>query len=45
MTAYTKIVEREGKLTGLRAYSAARPPHSEASRSSSPSYLANETAA
>src|SRR5665213_2825584 len=29
LNAYTKIVEREGKLTGLHAYSAARPPHSE----------------
>ncbi len=29
LTAYSKIVESEGKLTGLRAYSAARPPHSE----------------
>ena len=29
LNAYTKIVEREGKLTGLAAYSAARPPHSE----------------
>src|SRR2546422_10120891 len=25
LNAYTKIVEREGKLTGLHAYSAARP--------------------
>ena len=25
LTTYTKIVEREGKLTGLQAYSAARP--------------------
>ena len=29
LDAYTRIVEREGKLTGLAAYSAARPPHSE----------------
>jgi allantoinase len=28
LNAYTKIVEREGKLTSLHAYSAARPPHS-----------------
>ena len=28
LNAYTRIVEREGKLTGLHAYSAARPPHS-----------------
>ena len=33
LNAYTKIVEREGKLTGLKAYSAARPPHSEGSPS------------
>ncbi|MFC2153280.1 dihydroorotase family protein [Actinomycetota bacterium] len=29
MRAYTEIVEREGSLTGLAAYSASRPPHSE----------------
>ncbi len=43
LNAYTKIVEREGKLTGLSAYSAARPPHSEGMAIWIASYLANET--
>jgi allantoinase len=43
LTAYTKIVEREGKLTGLAAYSAARPPHAEGLAIWIASYLANET--
>jgi allantoinase len=43
LTAYSKIVEREGKLTGLEAYSAARPPHSEGLAIFIASYLANET--
>ena len=43
LNAYTKIVEREGKLSGLRAYSAARPPHSEGLAIWIASYLANET--
>jgi len=43
MNAYTKIVQREGKLTGLRAYSAARPPHSEGLAIFIAGYLANET--
>jgi allantoinase len=43
LTAYTKIVEREGKLTGLEAYSAARPPHAEGLAIWIASYLANET--
>jgi allantoinase len=43
LEAYTKIVEREGKLTGLEAYSAARPPHSEGLAIWIASYLANET--
>ena len=30
LNAYTNIVEREVKLTGLQAYSAARPPHTAA---------------
>lgn len=29
LTAYTSLVQEEGKLDGLKAYSAARPPHSE----------------
>lgn len=43
MSAYTKIVEEEGKLKGLPAYSAARPPHSEGLAIFIASYLANET--
>ena len=43
LTAYSKIVEAEGKLKGLRAYSAARPPHSEGLAIWIASYLAYET--
>jgi allantoinase len=43
MTAYTKIVEADRSLTGLRAYSASRPPHSEGLAVSIASYLAHET--
>ena len=43
MTAYTERVELEGKLTGLAAYSAARPPHSEGLAVWVAAYLANET--
>jgi allantoinase len=43
LNAYTTLVEREGKLTGLAAYSAARPPHSEGLAVWIASYLANET--
>jgi allantoinase len=43
LNAYTKIVEREGTLTGLKAYSAARPPHSEGLAIWIAAYLANET--
>ncbi|MWA00331.1 amidohydrolase family protein [Actinomadura sp. LD22] len=43
MTAYTKMVEQEGELTGLRAYSASRPPHSEGLAVTIASYLAHET--
>jgi allantoinase len=43
MAAYTKIVEKQGKLKGLHAYSAARPPHSEGLAIFIASYLANET--
>jgi allantoinase len=43
LNAYTKIVEREGKLTGLAAYSAARPPHGEGLAIWIASYLAYET--
>lgn len=43
MAAYTKLVQDEGRLTGLRAYSAARPPHSEGLAICIASYLAHET--
>jgi allantoinase len=43
MNAYTRIVQQEGKLSGLRAYSAARPPHSEGLAIFIAGYLANET--
>ena len=43
MAAYTRLVQREGRLTGLRAYSAARPPHSEGLAITIAAYLAQET--
>ncbi|AMM21937.1 hydantoinase [Frondihabitans sp. PAMC 28766] len=43
MRAYTKLVEEEGTLTGLEAYSASRPPHSEGLAITIASYLAYET--
>lgn len=43
MTAYTEMVEAEGKLSGLHAYHAARPPHSEGLAVFMASYLAHET--
>lgn len=43
MRAYTNIVQKEGKLSGLEAYSASRPPHSEGLAVSIASYLAHET--
>jgi allantoinase len=44
MTAYTRMVETQGKLEGLAAYHAARPPHSEGLAVFIASYLAHETA-
>ena len=44
MTAYTKIVETEGRLKGLAAYSASRPQHSEGLAVFIAAYLANEAA-
>ncbi len=44
LNAYTEIVQSEGKLTGLHAYNAARPPHSEGLAVFIASYLAYETA-
>jgi allantoinase len=43
LNAYTKLVERDGKLEGLAAYSAARPPHSEGLAVWIAAYLAYET--
>ncbi len=44
MTAYTKLVEKDASLSGLAAYSASRPPHSEGLAVFIASYLAHETA-
>ena len=43
LNAYTAMVERDGKLKGLHAYNAARPPHSEGLAVFIASYLAYET--
>jgi len=43
LAAYTRIVERDPTLTGLRAYSASRPPHSEGLAIFIAAYLADET--
>ncbi len=43
LNAYTEIVQREGRLRGLPAYHAARPPHSEGLAVFIASYLAHET--
>lgn len=43
MTAYTRMVEREGRLKGLAVYHAARPPHSEGLAVFIAAYLADET--
>jgi allantoinase len=43
MAAYTKLVQSDRTLSGLRAYSAARPPHSEGLAITIASYLAQET--
>jgi allantoinase len=43
MTAYTKMVQAEGRLSGLAAYSAGRPPHSEGLAVTIAAYLAHET--
>lgn len=43
MTAYTAMVEADGELTGLPAYHASRPPHSEGLAVTIASYLAHET--
>ena len=43
MRAYTRLVEEEGRLSGLPAYHASRPPHSEGLAIFIASYLAHET--
>ncbi|GAA3737634.1 dihydroorotase [Salinactinospora qingdaonensis] len=43
MAAYTAMVEQESELSGLAAYSASRPPHSEGLAVTIASYLAHET--
>ncbi|MCP2353562.1 allantoinase [Nonomuraea thailandensis] len=43
MTAYTTLVEQQGSLSGLAAYSASRPPHSEGLAVTIASFLADET--
>jgi allantoinase len=43
LNAYTRIVARDTSLSGLRAYSAARPPHSEGLAVCIAAYLAHET--
>lgn len=43
MSAYTRMVEEAGDLSGLAAYHASRPPHSEGLAVSIASYLAHET--
>ncbi|MCQ3813817.1 MAG: dihydroorotase family protein [Acidimicrobiia bacterium] len=43
MTAYTKLVENSNDLSGLAAYSASRPPHSEGLAVTIAAYLAHET--
>src|SRR5215470_955878 len=43
LNAYTTRVAREGTLAGLRAYSAARPPHAEGLAVWIAGYLAHET--
>ncbi|HEX7002388.1 MAG TPA: dihydroorotase family protein [Trueperaceae bacterium] len=45
LNAYTAMVERNGELKGLRAYHAARPPHSEGLAVFIAAYLAYETGA
>jgi allantoinase len=43
LNAYTRIVQRDPTLSGLRAYSAARPPHAEGLAVWIAGYLAHET--
>jgi allantoinase len=43
LAAYTKMVQADGTLSGLAAYSASRPPHSEGLAIFIAAYLADET--
>ncbi|MDG4762540.1 dihydroorotase family protein [Solwaraspora sp. WMMD406] len=43
MRAYTKLVEQDPQLTGLAAYHASRPPHSEGLAVTIAAFLADET--
>jgi allantoinase len=43
LNAYTRLVQRDMSLSGLRAYSAARPPHAEGLAVCVAAYLAHET--
>jgi allantoinase len=43
MTAYTEMVENDPELSGLAAYSASRPPHSEGLAITIAAYLAHAT--
>jgi allantoinase len=43
LNAYTRLVRADASLTGLRAYSAARPPHAEGLAVCVAAYLAHET--
>jgi len=44
LNAYTRLVQKDASLTGLAAYSAARPPHAEGLAVAVAAYLAHETA-
>jgi len=44
LNAYTRLVAKDTSLSGLRAYSAARPPHAEGLAVCVAAYLAHETA-
>src|SRR5919108_2467090 len=43
LNAYTRLVQKDASLTGLAAYSAARPPHAEGLAVAVAAYLAHET--
>src|SRR3989442_521731 len=44
LNAYTRLVQQDASLSGLAAYSAARPPHAEGLAVAVAAYLAHETA-